>query len=656
MTLSPTYVAGEHAPPPARSATTKVTWTSDSLSPETCKLIAESIPHIAWITAPGGELTYFNGRGRAYTGSGDDQQTTGEWVATVHPDDLPLVANAWMNAFTTETEYAVDHRIRRFDGEYRWHSSRSIPMRTPDGMTSAWIGIAVDIDEQKQMELALRRSEQEASEVATLLTSIEEAAPVGLKLVDRDFKIVRINRMLADICGLDVEKILGRTIAEVMPELWSEVESSYRRALHGETMRNVDVTTQDLIEPHRTRNWLANYFPVWVGGEIIGVGNVVFDITERKEEDEFRDVVMDNVAEGIYAIDGEGLVTYVNPAACRMLGWAEDELLGRSMHETVHFQRADGTPHPAEECPMLQELTHGRTVQILDDAYTRRDGSIFPVAYSSAPLRSGQTVHGVVVVFRDTTEEKKERDAAQRELATLSWVGRIRDALDEERLVLYAQPIVSLGQGDASEELLLRMVGREGEIILPGTFLPVAERFGLITEIDRWVITQAVRLAADTRRRIEVNLSAASIGASDLLPFIERELRETGADPKLLVFELTETALMRDITAGEVFARGLSQLGCGIALDDFGTGFGSFTYLKRLPISYLKIDLDFVRDIASNPSNLHVVRAIVSLARGFGLQTIAEGIEDEETLRLLQVEGVDYGQGNHIGLPAPIGS
>ena len=245
-------------------------------------------------------------------------------------------------------------------------------MRAPDGMISAWIGIAVDIEEQKQMELALRRSEREASEAATLLTSIEEAAPVGLKLVDRDFKIVRINRMLADICGLDVEKILGRTIAEVMPELWSEVESSYRRALHGETIRNVDVTTQDLIEPHRTRHWLANYFPVWVGGEIIGVGNVVFDITERKEEDEFRDVVMDNVAEGIYAMDGEGLVTYVNPAACRMLGWAEDELLGRPMHETVHFQRADGTPHPAEECPMLQELTHGRTVQILDDAYTRR--------------------------------------------------------------------------------------------------------------------------------------------------------------------------------------------------------------------------------------------------------------------------------------------
>lgn len=427
-------------------------------------------------------------------------------------------------------------------------------MRSPDGAISAWMGIAVDIEDQKQMELALRRSEREASETATLLTSIDQAAPIGLKLVDRDFRIVRINQMLVELHGLGEEEILGRTIAEVTPELWAGVETHYRRALNGETIRNVDITGRDVFDPHRMRYWLSNYFPVWVDGEIIGVGNVAFDITERKEEDEFRTVVMDNVAEGICAVDGDGLVTYVNPAACKMLGWTEEELLGTRMHERVHFQHADGTPHPAEECPMLQGLADGRTVQILDDAYTRQDGSILPVAYSSAPLRSGPTVHGVVVVFRDTTEEKKERDAAERELATLSWVGRIREAIDEDRLVLYAQPIVPLGGGAPSEELLLRMVGRDGEVILPGSFLPVAERFGLIAEIDRWVIARSVRRAAEGAQRVDVNLSAASMGASDLLPYIERQLREAGADPGLVVFEITETALMRDAAAGENLA------------------------------------------------------------------------------------------------------
>ena len=121
---------------------------------------------------------------------------------------------------------------------------------------------------------------------------------------------------------------------------------------------------------------------------------------------------------------------------------------------------------------------------------------------------------------------------------------------------------------------------------------------------------------------------------SDLLPFIEHQLKESGADPANLVFEITETALMHDIAAGEAFAQGLAELGCGLALDDFGTGFGSFTYLKRLPISYLKIDIEFVRDLVTNPANQHVVRAIVSLAHAFGLQTIAEGVEDEATLQL----------------------
>jgi EAL domain-containing protein (putative c-di-GMP-specific phosphodiesterase class I) len=325
------------------------------------------------------------------------------------------------------------------------------------------------------------------------------------------------------------------------------------------------------------------------------------------------------------------------------------------MHETVHFQRADGSPIPAEDCPLLHVREKGRTVRMLDDAFTRKDGSIFPIAYSSAPLQSGPMPQGVVVVFRDTTEEKEERASLQRQLATLKRVGKIRDAIDENRLILHSQPIVALRGGRPSQELLLRMLGRDGELIQPGSFLPIAERYGLIGEIDRWVIAQAITLAADTEGIVEANISAASIGTVDLLPFIEHQFAETGADPADLVFEITETALMYDIAAGEAFAQGLADLGCGLALDDFGTGFGGFTYLKRLPISYLKIDIEFVRDLVTNPANQHVVRAIVSLAQAFGLQTIAEGVEDEVTLQLLANEGVDYAQGFHLGRPAPLG-
>jgi EAL domain-containing protein (putative c-di-GMP-specific phosphodiesterase class I) len=146
------------------------------------------------------------------------------------------------------------------------------------------------------------------------------------------------------------------------------------------------------------------------------------------------------------------------------------------------------------------------------------------------------------------------------------------------------------------------------------------------------------------------------VGSADLLPLIEVELRATGADPDKIVFEITETALMKNLDRGEMFARRLVDLGCSIALDDFGTGFGSFTYLKKLPIRYLKIDIEFVRDLQHNSANQHLVKAIVNLAEGFGQKTIAEGVEDAETLELLREYGVDFAQGYYIGRPAPLDS
>jgi EAL domain-containing protein (putative c-di-GMP-specific phosphodiesterase class I) len=162
-----------------------------------------------------------------------------------------------------------------------------------------------------------------------------------------------------------------------------------------------------------------------------------------------------------------------------------------------------------------------------------------------------------------------------------------------------------------------------------------------------------MRLAAGGRD-VVANLSAESITNIRVLDLIDRELHAGAVDPVAVGFELTETALMNDIGAGEAFAEGLAKLGCRLALDDFGTGYGSFTYLKRLPVGALKIDVDFVRDLAANPANQHLVCAIVGLAQGFQIETVAEGVEDEATLTLLSDYGVDYAQGYHLGRPAPI--
>jgi len=591
----------------------------------------------------------------AYTGRHPGPQCDGSWLASAHPDDREFAREAWAQAIAAGTDYAGEYRFRRFDGVYRWHAFRAEPVHDSDGNVAFWMGTATDIDDQRNLELSLRKSENEAVEALSLLESVGDAAPVGFKLVDRDLRIVRINKRLAEVDGWTVSEQIGRAVAEVVPDLWPELEDVYHRALAGEDVCNIELSRTSVDEPRRVSYFLASYYPVWVGGEIIGVGNVVVDITERKEAEAFRQVVMDNMAEGLYTLDADGLVTYANPAACRMLGWSEQELRGKAMHEAIHFQNADHQLIPAETCALLEVRTKGHTVRSSDDTFTRKDGTSFPVAFSSAPLRSETTIAGVVVVFRDITDEKKEQAALRRELAALSWVGRIRDALDEDRLVLYSQPILPLGPGHAAEEVLLRMVGHDGEIIPPGAFLPAAEKYGLAAEIDRWVVSRAVNLAA-RGRTVECNLSAASLESPGMLSFIEQEIRRSGASPGDLVFEITETALMTDLSAGAEFARGVAALGCGLAIDDFGTGFASLVYLKKLPITQLKIDIEFVRDLPTNEANRHVVQAIVSLARAFNVRTVAEGIEDAATLECVRAAGVDFAQGFYLGRPAPIGS
>lgn len=619
------------------------------------QLILDSVPHVVWTASADGVTTSLNQRGMAYTGHRPGPNGDGGWLSRAHPDDRELARGAWAEAVAEGKDYAVEYRFRRFDGVYRWHSFRAEPVRGSDGEVAFWIGTATDIEDQRNLELSLRQSEKEAVETLTLLESIEDAAPVGFKLVDRDLRIVRINKRLAQVDGRTVAEQVGRTVAEAVPDLWPELEDVYRRVLTGEEVCNVLLNRTSVDRPKRVSHFLASYYPVRVDGEIIGVGNVVVDITERKEAETFRQVVMDNMAEGLYTLDADGLVTSANPAACGMLGWTEQELYGRPMHETIHFQDADHHPIPAEECALLEVRLQGRTLRGYDDTFTRKDGTTFPVAFSSAPLHSEAAIEGVVVVFRDITDEKKEEAALRRELAALSWVGRIRDALDEDRLVLYSQPIVPLGHSHPAEEVLLRMVGRDGEIIPPGEFLPAAEKYGLIAEIDRWVVSRTVELVAQGRT-VECNLSAASLESPGMLSFIEQEIARSGADPAHLVFEITETALMTDLRAGEKFARGLAALGCGVAIDDFGTGFGSLVYLKNLPITHLKIDIEFVRDLPTNQANRHVVEAIVSLAQAFNVRTVAEGIEDDATLECLRAAGVDFGQGFRLGRPAPVGS
>jgi diguanylate cyclase (GGDEF)-like protein len=256
----------------------------------------------------------------------------------------------------------------------------------------------------------------------------------------------------------------------------------------------------------------------------------------------------------------------------------------------------------------------------------------------------------------------KERGGDRYEVFTgtgterLAWVGHLREAIDSDRLALHHQPIFDLADRmPAADEILVRMLEPDGSVLPPAAFLPTAERFGLIREIDRWVIAHAIEAAAPDGP-ITINVSARSTSDPALPHHIHAALERSGADPANVVFEITETAAA---TAGEelrAFGARIERLGCALAIDDFGTGFGSLTYLKHLPVRYLKIDMEFVRGINESAADRAIVQSIVTIAKSLGMQTIGEGVEDEETLQRLTDLGVDFAQGYHLGRPVALAS
>ncbi|MDX6696977.1 MAG: hypothetical protein QOE65_374 [Solirubrobacteraceae bacterium] len=302
----------------------------------------------------------------------------------------------------------------------------------------------------------------------------------------------------------------------------------------------------------------------------------------------------------------------------------------------------------------------GRSVQVtasigvaVFDAVRQTAGEVLAAADLAMYEAKDSGRDRVVAYTASTGEEARQR-------AQVSWIERIRAALEEERFVLYAQPILDLRTNEiAQHELLVRMISEDGDVIAPGAFLGTAERFGMVQSLDRWVVRNAIalmdeQLRAGRRLRLEVNLSGRSVDDPELPALIQRELAATDVDPDHLVFEITETALISNMEDARRFAETLTRIGCRFALDDFGTGFGSYYYLKHLPLHYLKIDGDFIRNLPHSPTDQLMVRAMVQVAQGLGMRTIAEFVEDEAIVDFLREYGVDFAQGYHVGRPVSV--
>jgi len=276
------------------------------------------------------------------------------------------------------------------------------------------------------------------------------------------------------------------------------------------------------------------------------------------------------------------------------------------------------------------------------------------VAADQAMYRAKEEGRDRIVLFQGPGEPRRDERRRQ------TTVARIRDALTHDRLSLHTQPIRSLASGGIERyELLLRMTGEDGELLPAASFIEAAERSGMVQELDRWVVAQALELIAGREKEgrpvsLHVNISGASLSDVSVIEFIERRLDEGAADPSRCTFEITETARVHDYEAAGGFADRLAEFGCQVAIDDYGAGFGPFHYLKQIPFDLIKIDGSFVRDMPNSDADQLTVQAIVQIARGLGKATIAEFVQDDATADLLREYGVDMAQGFHLGVPVDV--
>jgi diguanylate cyclase (GGDEF)-like protein/PAS domain S-box-containing protein len=244
--------------------------------------------------------------------------------------------------------------------------------------------------------------------------------------------------------------------------------------------------------------------------------------------------------------------------------------------------------------------------------------------------------------------------------ARLQWQSRIEEALEKDRFELHLQPIMNLVTGRiSSAEVLLRLRDEE-ELVPPSRFVYIAERTGLMPQVDAWVVEHSMAILARLRQidpafELEVNLSGHSIGHPDIEATIRSSLARHEVDPSALILEITETAAVADVALARAFAERMTDLGCAFALDDFGAGFGSFYYLKHLIFDYVKIDGEFVAHVHESQVDRTIMRSIVGIARDLGKRTVAEFVSDPEILEVVRTEGVDFAQGFLIGRPVPEG-
>jgi len=632
-----------------------------------------------------------------------------EFFAHVHPQDQTRLQAALDATLVDDRDYFLEHRLLLPTGQTRWLAQRGRVVRGSAGQPARLLGVALDITNRKLSEEALFQEKERAQ---VTLASIGD----GVIRTDARGMIDFMNPAAERLTGWPIHEAYGKHLRDIFrivdPESHTALLDPVTRCLS--EGRYIEFPGERMLEP-RAGHPIAvrdSASPIFNRqGRTVGAVLAFKDVTELRtmerersflsthdpltgllnrrsfEEEVERAVVSSRVQRRVHSLvlaevdqfqllldtcghfAGDEALKHVaellqsrmpSGATLARLGTAEFAalLVDVAPGRALEFARGLGdtlarAPYRWQDRPF--DLTAAIGVAAITDKVN--DGMAALAAADAARFAArqagGNRVH----------EYKPGDDAIAKRLGELQWVQELRRALDSGRFRLFGQRIVPLQDRVAPEpmaEIFLRMLSDRGEAVPTTAFIAAAERYHLISNLDRWVVRESLQMLSEANgsalpaTTYTINLSGQSLGEDTFLEHVITAVEANRIDPQRVCFEITETAAIANLSSALRFISGLRGLGCRFVLDDFGSGFSSFAYLKNLPVDFLKIDASFTHQLPKDRIQRALVESILQIANVLGMKTIAEGVEDEETLGVLRDLGVDYGQGFVLHRPGPL--
>jgi diguanylate cyclase (GGDEF)-like protein/PAS domain S-box-containing protein len=616
----------------------------------------------------------------------------------IHPEDTQMTWAVVQEALKSHKSFQIIYRIITRNGELKWVWEQGQGVFSANNEFLALEGFIADITERKLAEEELLK-----------LSRAVEYSPAAVYITDLDGNIEYINPKFTEITGYSSEEVIGENPRilksgeipeEIYTDLWTSITSGkdWKGEFHNRRKDGSLYWARNSISCVKNRE-----------GEVIHYIALQEDATheyelseqltfqashdaltrlinrrefERRAERLLSSTKQDKSEHALCYMDLDQFKvvndTCGHAAGDELLRQLSTVLLNSVRHrDTLARLGGDEFGVLMEHCSLDDAHRVATTLlKVIQDYQFSWEGHTFKIGVSVGLVAITPATTNLSELIRDAdaacymAKDKgrnrihvyhiEDVELAQRH-GEMQWVTRLNQALEEDRFFLYAQTIVPL-DGNSTEkhyELLIRMKNEKGEIILPGFFLPAAERYNLIVNIDRWVLEETFSLLSTNPDFLKqnnfcsINLSGQSITDDTFLDFAISKINESGIDAMKICFEITETAAISNLNTASKFMSSLKELGCRFALDDFGSGLSSFAYLKNLPVDYLKIDGMFVKDIVDDPIDRSMVKSINEIGQVMGMKTIAEFVENDEIKGMLREIGVNYAQGYGIGKPQP---